>query len=55
MDEIKKAVAIAFLAILMINLVLFASRKIHALQFWLVIIIAAIIAFGLPRLKKHTD
>jgi len=53
MEEIKKAVSIAFVVVLLINLVLFAARIIHALQFWLIVIIAAFLAFFvLPRIKK---
>ena len=43
--ELKKAISIALVLALVINLVLFAARKIHAMQFWLVIIVAAIFAF----------
>ena len=50
MENIKKAAAIAIILALVINLVLFAARKIHALQFWIIIVVAAILAFlVLPR------
>ncbi|HIH17539.1 MAG TPA: hypothetical protein HA282_04505 [Nanoarchaeota archaeon] len=44
-NEFKKAISIAVILALVINMILFAARKIHALQFWLVMIAAAIFAF----------
>lgn len=53
MKSLKKAASIALIIALVINLTLFAARVIHALQFWLIVIIAALFAFFvLPRIKK---
>ncbi len=52
MKELKKAVSIALILALIINLVIFAAGRIHAFQFWLIIAVAAVVAFFvLPKLK----
>ena len=51
--EVKKAVAISIVIILILNLILLAAGRIHLLQFWIVVIFAAIFAFIiLPRNQR---
>ncbi|MBU2496999.1 MAG: hypothetical protein KJ767_02990 [Nanoarchaeota archaeon] len=47
--ELRKAISIALVLILIINLVLFAFRVIHALQFWLIIVVSFIVSLFLPK------
>ncbi len=50
--ELRKAISIALILILLINLILFAFRVIHALQFWLIIIVAFIVSLFLPKISS---
>lgn len=49
---IKKFAAIAVCIIIVLNLVLMALGKINPLTFWFIIILGAIIAFGLFPKRK---
>ena len=48
-----RIVSIAIIAVILLNLVLFAFRKITTLVFWLVIVVAALLAYKvIPWLKN---
>ncbi len=48
-----KTISILLMLILIVNIVLFALGRINPLVFWLIIVIAGLIAYkGLPLLKK---
>ena len=49
-NELRKGVAISLILILIINLVLFSFRVIHAFQFWLIIIVVFLISVFLPKI-----
>jgi len=48
----KKTIAWLLILVLVVNIVLFALGKINALMFWLIIIVAAVVAYKvLPNLS----
>ena len=52
-DQILKLIGIVGVLFLMVNLVLFALRLISWILFWVIIILAAVLAYKvLPRMKK---
>ncbi len=50
--RIKKVLSVLLIVILVMNITLFALRKIEVLLFWIVIIvIASLVHWGLPRIR----
>lgn len=55
MDELRlRAIGVLGLIILIVNIVLFSFRIITPLMFWMIIIIMAVLVYGiLPKLKSE--